>query len=108
MLDSLGCDPSPGDPLPFPRALTSPPRLTLATQVLEGLALLGVLQFHLLGSLLAGLLVYELVHLLAPSHTSSFVHRRNGAGPGAEGECFSWFSTAFSRCANREAEAIAG
>src|SRR3954469_2383529 len=78
MLDPAGREPRPEKPIPFPKALTSPPRLTLATQVLAGPALLGVLQFHLLGSLLAGLLVYELVHLLAPSHTSSFVHRRTG------------------------------
>jgi predicted PurR-regulated permease PerM len=78
MLDPAGREPRPEKPIPFPKALTSPLRQTLAAQVIAGLALLGVLQFHLLGSLLAGLLVYELVHLLAPSHTSSFVHRRTG------------------------------
>jgi predicted PurR-regulated permease PerM len=31
-----------------------------------------------LASLLSGLLVYELVHVLAPSHTSTLVHRRTG------------------------------
>jgi len=64
--------------MPFRRAATTSPRLELATQVLTGLALLTVLQFHLLESLLAGLLVYQLVHLLAPSHGSRFVHRRTG------------------------------
>src|SRR3954471_6972508 len=78
MLDSVGCEPRPGDPIPFRRAVASSPRLELATQALTGLALLGVLQFHLLASLLAGLLVYELVHLLAPSHTSTLVRRRTG------------------------------
>src|SRR5699024_3574357 len=48
-------------------------RLEVATQVLAGLALLGILQFHLLGSLLAGLLVYELVHALAPNRSGTLV-----------------------------------
>src|SRR5215212_4512099 len=78
MPDPVGREPRPEKPIPFPRALASPPRLELATQVIAGLALLSVLQFHLLGALLAGLLVYELVHLLAPSHSSTFVHRRTG------------------------------
>jgi predicted PurR-regulated permease PerM len=58
--------------------VTTSPQLEIVTQVLTGLALLGALQFHLLASLLAGLLVYQLVHLLAPSHTSTLVHRRTG------------------------------
>jgi hypothetical protein len=78
MLDPVGREPRPEKPIPFPGALASPPRVELATQVGAGLALLSVLQFHLLGSLLAGLLVYELVHLLAPGHSSTFVHRRTG------------------------------
>src|SRR4051795_708732 len=78
MLDPGGHHPRPEKRLPFRRAVASSPRLEIATQVLTGLALLGVLQFHLLASLLAGLLVYELVHLLAPSHTSTLVHRRTG------------------------------
>src|SRR3954453_14706594 len=78
MLDPGGHHPRPEKPIPFGRAVITSPRVALATQALTGLALLGALQFHLLGSLLAGLLVYELVHLLAPSHTSSFVHRRTG------------------------------
>ncbi|MEA1833495.1 hypothetical protein U8607_15525 [Methylobacterium durans] len=48
-------------------------RLEVATQVLAGLTLLGILQFHLLGSLLAGLLVYELVHALAPNRSGTLV-----------------------------------
>jgi predicted PurR-regulated permease PerM len=56
----------------------SSPRLEIATQILAGLVLLAVLQFGLLSSLLAGLLVYELVHMLAPSRASTFVHHRTG------------------------------
>ncbi|WP_336489791.1 AI-2E family transporter [Methylobacterium nigriterrae] len=63
-----------------PRAVAPAPsdssRLRLAAQVLAGLALLGTLHFHLLGSLLAGLLVYELVHVLAPDRYGSLVHHR--------------------------------
>src|SRR5829696_6400979 len=78
MLDPVGHTPRPEKPIPFRRAMIGSPRLELATQVLTGLALLGALQFHLLASLLAGLLVYQLVHLLAPGHTSTLVHRRTG------------------------------
>ncbi|MER2269731.1 AI-2E family transporter [Methylobacterium oxalidis] len=45
----------------------------LASLLLAGLALLAALQFHLLGSLLAGLLVYELVHVLAPRRDGALV-----------------------------------
>jgi predicted PurR-regulated permease PerM len=78
MLDPGGRHPRPEKPIPLRRAATTSPQLELATQVLTGLALLGTLQFHLLASLLAGLLVYELVHVLAPSHDSTFVHRHTG------------------------------
>src|SRR3954462_4332513 len=78
MLDPVERHPRPEKPIPFRRAATISPRLELATQILAGLALLGALQFHLLASLLAGLLVYQLVHLLAPSHTSTLVRRRTG------------------------------
>src|SRR3712207_8130955 len=78
MLDPVGRHPRPEKPVPFRRAAAISPRLELATQVLAGLALLGALQFHLLASLLAGLLVYQLVHSLAPGHNSRFVHRRTG------------------------------
>jgi predicted PurR-regulated permease PerM len=77
MLYPLGGHPRPEKSIPFNSAAISP-RLELATQILTGLALLGVLQFHLLASLLAGLLVYQLVHLLAPGHNSRFMHRRTG------------------------------
>src|SRR3712207_873192 len=78
MLDPVERHPRPEKPMPIRRAATISPRLELATQVLAGLALLGALRFHLLASLLAGLLVYQLVHSLAPSHNSRFVHRRTG------------------------------
>src|SRR3954451_18358118 len=78
MLDPVERHPRPEKPISFRRAATISPRLELATQILAGLALLGALQFHLLASLLAGLLVYQLVHLLAPSHTSTLVRRRTG------------------------------
>src|SRR3954464_989287 len=78
MLDPVGHHLRPEKPFPLRGAATSSPRLELATQILTGVALLGALQFHLLASLLAGLLVYQLVHLLAPSHTSALVHRRTG------------------------------
>src|SRR5215217_166864 len=78
MLDPGEHHPRPEKPIPFRRAVITSPPLALATQALTGLALLGALQFHLLASLLAGLLVYQLVHLLAPSHTSTLVHRRTG------------------------------
>src|ERR687893_125367 len=78
MLDPVGRHPRPEKPIPLRRAATISPRLELATQVLTGLALLGALQFHLLASLLAGLLVYGLVLLVGPGHTSRFVHRRTG------------------------------
>ncbi|ACA18169.1 putative permease [Methylobacterium sp. 4-46] len=64
----------PSDPLtvaPFPG---TPHRLETATQILAGLALVAVLHFHLLGALLAGLLVHELVHLLAPRRSDALVH----------------------------------
>lgn len=64
--------------MPFRRTATISPRLELATQVLTGLALLAALQFRLLASLLAGLLVYQLVHSLAPGHGSRLVRRRTG------------------------------
>src|SRR6266511_1012801 len=45
---------------------TAPPSYDIAAWLLAGGALLLILQLHLLPALLAGLLVYELVHLLAP------------------------------------------
>ena len=42
-------------------------RYTVTAWVLTGIALIVVLQLHLLPALLAGLLVYELVHVIAPT-----------------------------------------
>jgi predicted PurR-regulated permease PerM len=46
--------------------ISSATRYEIAAWILTGLALLLVLRLHLLPALLAGLLVYELVHMLAP------------------------------------------
>ncbi|WP_245447425.1 hypothetical protein [Methylobacterium sp. 17Sr1-1] len=70
MLDPL--PPQHTAPATTPRGNSG--RLETATQILAALALLGTLHFHLLGALLAGLLVYELVHLLAPRSAAAFVH----------------------------------
>jgi predicted PurR-regulated permease PerM len=67
--------------------MTEPPRSSLkhrvarvrtATQILAALALWGALKLGLLASLLAGLLVYELVHLMAPGLSGVFAERRVG------------------------------
>jgi predicted PurR-regulated permease PerM len=63
---------------PPPRSGVDNPHLELATQILAGLALLIALKYGLLASLLAGLLVYELVQVLAPGRTSTLVRRRTG------------------------------
>lgn len=55
---------APGGTAALPPLLSS--RYDVAGWVLMGLALLFVLQMRLLPALLAGLLVYELVHILAP------------------------------------------
>ena len=52
--------------------------LELAAQALAALALLLVLTLHLLASLLAGLLVYQLVHLMTPGLDRVFGQRRVG------------------------------
>ena len=46
--------------------ITSPTRYEIAAWILAGVLLPAVLLLHLLPALLAGLLVYELVHILAP------------------------------------------
>src|SRR5215813_11034950 len=46
--------------------IISPTRYEIAAWILAGVALTTVLLLHLLPALLAGLLVYELVHMLAP------------------------------------------
>jgi predicted PurR-regulated permease PerM len=47
-------------------AIINPTRYEIAAWILAGVGLTAVLLLHLLPALLAGLLVYELVHMLAP------------------------------------------
>lgn len=68
--------PLPNRPTPKP-TLESSPRIELATQVLAAVALLAAIKLGLLASLLSGLLVYQLVHLLSPS-LDRLVPRRAG------------------------------
>lgn len=49
----------------------------IASWILAGLGLLAVLQLHLLPTLLAGLLVFQLVHLLAPRLQRHFASKRS-------------------------------
>src|SRR5215212_5699742 len=77
MLDHDGRDLSPEKPLHATGVVTKSRWLEIAMQVLAGLTLLCALQIGLLTSLLAGLLIYELVHVLAPT-LSTFVTRRTG------------------------------
>ena len=51
-------------------------RATYASWVLSGIALVLVLVLHLLPAMLAGMLVYELVHLLAPTVSTWFSDQR--------------------------------
>ncbi len=46
--------------------ISSPTRFEIAAWILTGIGLLLVLELHLLPALLAGLLVFELVHIMAP------------------------------------------
>jgi predicted PurR-regulated permease PerM len=50
----------------------------LAAWILTGVALVLVLSLHLLPALLAGLLVYELVHILAPRLKVVRIHQEHG------------------------------
>jgi predicted PurR-regulated permease PerM len=75
MLDRLGRDLPSKEPRPS-RAVGSPaPWLLTTAQILAGTALLGAVKMGLLASLLAGLLVYELVHVLAPRPSLRVTHR---------------------------------
>jgi len=49
----------------------------IVSWVLMGLALMGILAFHLLAALLAGLLVFQLVHILSALLRVSFITSRN-------------------------------
>lgn len=55
---------------------TDPSRYTIAAWVLTGVALLLVLQLHVLPALLAGMLVYELVHVIAPTMNAHISDKR--------------------------------
>jgi predicted PurR-regulated permease PerM len=77
MLDLFRRDLSIKEPVPSSRVISRSPWLETTTQLLAGVALLGALKVGLLTSLLAGLLVYELVHVLAP-RPSALVTRRAG------------------------------
>ena len=65
--DNCGPSATPGEPhLSIRTAPPRPDRAEIASWLIAGTALLAVLQIHLLGALLAGLIVFELVHVLAP------------------------------------------
>src|SRR5207253_5444136 len=50
----------------------------IAAWILTGVALVLILSLHLLPALLAGLLVYELVHILAPRLKVVRIHQEYG------------------------------
>jgi predicted PurR-regulated permease PerM len=74
MLDPLGRDRSSKGPLPSRMVVSPSGGLETTTQILAGIALLAALKIGLLTSLLAGLLVYELVHVLAPRSSIRVTH----------------------------------
>jgi predicted PurR-regulated permease PerM len=78
MLDPVGRNPLSEKPISSREPVTGSRRLDTATQILTGLALILALHVGLLPSLLAGLLVYELVHVLAPGRNSTLVRRHAG------------------------------
>jgi hypothetical protein len=51
-------------------------RYTVAAWVLTGVALVLVLQLHVLPALLAGMLVYQLVHVIAPTMNKHLSDKR--------------------------------
>src|SRR5215213_11435378 len=53
-------------PMPDNRTSRTPAAVEYAAWILMGIALLLVLRLHVLTALLAGLLVFELVHIIAP------------------------------------------
>ena len=55
---------------------TDPSGYTIAAWVLTGVALVLVLQLHVLPALLAGMLVYELVHVIAPTMNEHISDKR--------------------------------
>jgi predicted PurR-regulated permease PerM len=60
----------------MPRDRTVSSRYTIAAWVLAGVALVLVLQLHVLPALLAGMLVYELVHVIAPTMNKHLSDKR--------------------------------
>ncbi len=74
MLDPPRRDLSPKELRPSRLGISPPNGLETATQILAGIALLGALKTGLLASLLAGLMVYELVHVLAPRSSIRMTH----------------------------------
>ena len=50
----------------------------IAAWILTGVSLVLILSLHLLPALLAGLLVYELVHILAPRLKVVRIHQEHG------------------------------
>lgn len=60
----------------MPRDRTIAPRYTVAAWILAGVALVLVLKLRLLPALLAGMLVYELVHVIAPTMNEHLSDKR--------------------------------
>ena len=69
---------APLTPLPTPEPRPRPSASEIASWILAGLALLLVLQLHLLAALVGGLAVYELVHILAGKLPFVRGRRENG------------------------------
>src|ERR671914_2573915 len=62
--------------MPETQRLRAPPSaIEIAAWVLMGLALVLILRLHLLTALLAGLLVFQLVHMIAPALQRRFFGR---------------------------------
>jgi hypothetical protein len=74
MLDPPTRDLSPKELRPSMLGISPSCGLETTTQVLAGIALLGALKISLLAPLLAGLLVYQLVHVLAPRSSIRMTH----------------------------------
>src|SRR5689334_16959643 len=52
-------------------------RTETASWILAGIALVAILQLHLLTAFFSGLLVFELVHIIAPVLQRHLAHRRS-------------------------------
>jgi predicted PurR-regulated permease PerM len=62
--------------MPMPRDAAAPPGYTYIAWVLLGAGLVLVLTLHLLPALLAGMLVYELIHVVAPIASTHLSDKR--------------------------------